>query len=65
MPEQLLILEPPSELDRLSEKLQMALPSINSARADAWTFRKRLESKSQWADFRRHQYRRVRVTSAG
>jgi len=44
MPEQLAILEPPSELDRLRETLQIALPNIDNARAEANTFRQQLEA---------------------
>jgi predicted nucleotidyltransferase len=44
MPQQLSILdEPPSELDRLRETLGVALPNIDSARAEARAFRERLE----------------------
>jgi hypothetical protein len=45
MPQQLTILdEPPSELDRLRETLGIEFSNIDGARAEARTFRERLES---------------------
>lgn len=44
MPEQMSILEPPSELDRLRETLGIDLPNIDCARAEAGAFRQQLES---------------------
>jgi predicted nucleotidyltransferase len=43
MPQQLSILEQPSELDRLRETLGIEFPNIDGARADASAFRQRLE----------------------
>src|ERR1700691_473912 len=43
MPQQLSILEPSSELDRLRETLGIAVPNIDTARAAAATFRQQLE----------------------
>jgi len=44
MPEQLSILEPPSELERLRETLGLTFANIDGARLDAIEFRRRLES---------------------
>lgn len=44
MPQQLTILDPPSELDRLRDNLGIELPAIQGARKDATAFRQRLES---------------------
>src|SRR5438552_1655316 len=44
MPQQLGLLESPSELDRLREKLRIEFPNIDGARAEAKEFRQRLES---------------------
>jgi predicted nucleotidyltransferase len=44
MPQQLPILEPPSELDRLRDTLGVQFPNIDNARAEASRFRQQLES---------------------
>src|ERR1017187_862708 len=44
MPQQLPILEPPSELDRLRETLGIEFPNIDGARAKARAFRQQVES---------------------
>lgn len=43
MPQQLSILEPPSELDRLRETLGIEFPNIDGARAEATAFRQKVD----------------------